>query len=161
MNIQRFNWSNSLRPFLLSFALLLTVSPLNAFSIGWSAVIQSVCYVMLTYILLSKCKDEDFLITASAIVLGRIFLELPVRMLDFNSSRTTLMMSLFPLWNILMTAWYYKCKKKWVSILWVTGCIFFIFWGHGWWIEWCTGKNTTVYHLYIKELTGRSIPYWE
>lgn len=143
-------------PFFLSFSLQLIVTwPMNGFSYGWSSIIVSVTFIMLTYILIDKNEPKDFKNVLWSIIGGKIWLEVLIRMFFFKDSLCSLMLSLFQAWNIIMTAWFYKKRSKTIIAIWIAGWIIFLFWGHMAWQEFVFGKEETFYDMYIHELLDR------
>ena len=74
-------------PFFLSFGLQLIVTwPMNGFSYGWSSIIVSVTFIMLTYILIDKNEPKDFKNVLWSIIGGKIWLEVLIRMFFFKDT---------------------------------------------------------------------------
>ncbi len=148
-------WKTVVCPFLLSFGLLLITSPVNGFSYGWSSIIVSITFIMLTYILIDKNPPEKFKTVLWSILWGRIWMEIPMRIFFFKDSLCSLMLSLFQIWNIVMTAWLYRKKEKMIVVIWIAGWVLFLFWGHMAWQEFVFDREETFYDMYIKELLNR------
>ena len=89
---------------------------MNGFSYGWSSIIVSVTFIMLTYILIDKNEPKDFKNVLWSIIGGKIWLEVLIRMFFFKDSLCSLMLSLFQAWNIIMTAWFYKKRSKTIML---------------------------------------------
>lgn len=155
MKIQ-LRWNLAFRAFILSLLLFLVTSPVNGFSYGWSSIIVSVCFIMLTYILLHDNDEEDtFRTVLWSILLGRLLVDIPLRVISFKDSLCSLMLTVFEVWNILMMAWYYKKKSQTILYIWFIGWAYFLLLGHKQWLEFVSQREETLYDLYISDILNR------
>lgn len=106
---------------------------------GWT---ESVAYFVLTYILLEKYgKPQTFNVPIITIVMfGRIFLELPIRILDFWNSLFSMFIPMIVIASIILAATYYREKRYSVLILSVVILILLNTIGHHFWYDLVTNK---------------------
>lgn len=108
--------------FIFSILLYLICTPLRGIEdIGfvYATIIESVCYVVATYIISKKyitSRKELYLITG-LIVLGRIILEIPIRVSSFESSLISLPSTLIACLSIILTLISFTIKRQSVYIV--------------------------------------------
>ena len=87
---------NDIIIFLLSLTLCLICTPLRALSLYNAAIIESIVYSFITFLLLRKYVDAKYGIIRIilCIILGRIIIELPIRIVDFDKTLLTLMVTI-------------------------------------------------------------------
>lgn len=143
-----FKTRDCIKIFTYSTLLLLLTFPLNGLSFGWSAIIGSLCYVLLAYKALEKYKNFR-LEVIFFILAGRLWLEYPIRVFAFKDTLCSLMVTIFELWNIGMVIWYFKHHKSKVAIIiGIIGWVYFAFFGHPQWLEFAYKKEYSLHDLY-------------
>ncbi len=102
--------------------------------IWWTAAynhavcIESLCYFSLTYYILYKyAKPCTFGIPfVVVVILGRIILELPLRVIDFEGSIESLIRPIASIVGILLSMVYFREKRQWILVLsvmiWILMC---------------------------------------
>lgn len=108
--------------FIYSLLLYLLCTPLRGLAhIGFvnATIIESICYIVATYIVLKKYaipRKELYLITG-LLVLGRIILEIPIRIISFDSSLISLPSTLIACLSIILTSISFAIKRQSVYIV--------------------------------------------
>lgn len=95
----------------------------------WSAIypdstpywVESVGYFMLTYFCLDICRkrtpDIPMWSVISALIFGRILIEIPIRIYDWDGCKGSVMITASCIIAILMSAYCHKLKKPFAFIL--------------------------------------------
>jgi len=101
---------------MLVFCLTFWTAEFTIYAAGWA---ESVAFFVTTYILLSKYAEPRTFAwkTVLAIVLGRIVLELPLRVTEFWSTLFSMFVPMVVVASILLAALYYRDKKSTTLIL--------------------------------------------
>ncbi len=88
----------------------------SIFEEGWT---QSVCFFSLTFILLEKYAktDSGAYYIALFVVLGRIVLEIPIRIMDYFDSLFSILVPIIAIASIVLATICYKEKRTSVYIL--------------------------------------------
>lgn len=122
---------------LLSLTLCLICTPLRALSLYNAAIIESIVYSFITFLLLRKYVDAKYSIIRIilCIILGRIIIELPIRIVDFDKTLPTLMVTIIVILSTILTGLIYSNKKKYVIILSFISWIICAFIGHKVWFD--------------------------
>jgi hypothetical protein len=86
------------------------------YAAGWA---ESIGFFLLTFILLDKYAETDtngvpFVVS---IILGRLLLDAPLRILDYWGSRISLFVTIISVISILLAAAYYRERRNIVLIL--------------------------------------------
>lgn len=100
--------------FLASLVLFLVISPLRRIGLVYASIVETICYAVMTYILLkkySKSLTHAFLI-GGLILLGRVIVEIPLRMKDFEGTLMSLPGTLLACLTIALTVAVFISKKK-------------------------------------------------
>ncbi len=128
---------NDIIIFLLSLTLCLICTPLRALSLYNAAIIESIVYSFVTFLLLRKYVDAKYSIIRIilCIILGRIIIELPIRIVDFDRTLLTLMVTIIVILSTILTGLIYSNKKKYVIILSFISWIICAFIGHKVWFD--------------------------
>ena len=128
---------NDIIIFLLSLTLCLICTPLRALSLYNAAIIESIVYSFITFLLLRKYVDAKYSIIRIilCIILGRIIIELPIRIVDFDKTLSTLMVTIIVILSTILTGLIYSNKKKYVIILSFISWIICAFIGHKVWFD--------------------------
>jgi len=110
---------NYLIVFLYSMLVFLVTCVAGAYSIYAAAGVESFVFMALTYILLQKYDQDNThtIAITSMIIIGRIILEIPVRVFDFVGSLSSMSTTLCCLTGIILGALYYREKRSSVLIL--------------------------------------------
>lgn len=124
---------------MLVFSLTCWTATYTIYAAGWT---EAVAYFVLTYISLEKYgKPGTFgasIITT--IILGRIILELPVRIFDFQDSIFSMFVPIIAIVSIMLGATYYREKRNTVLVLSVIILILLNTLGHHFWYDLVTHK---------------------
>lgn len=117
--------------------LCLICTPLRALSLYNAAIIESIVYSFITFLLLRKYVDAKYSIIRIilCIILGRIIIELPIRIVDFDKTLPTLMVTIIVILSTILTGLIYSNKKKYVIILSFISWIICAFIGHKVWFD--------------------------
>lgn len=102
---------------LLLFLVMSWVHTFQALICGWA---YSVCYFAFTWICLQVFlpkTENKYPIVISAIIIGRIILEIPIRISDFGDSFATLMFPIITIISVLLAAVCYYEKRVSVYVL--------------------------------------------
>ena len=128
---------NDIIIFLLSLTLCFICTPLRALSLYNAAIIESIVYSFITFLLLRKYVDAKYRIIRIilCIILGRIIIELPIRIVDFDKTLSTLMVTIIVILSTILTGLIYSNKKKYVIILSFISWIICAFIGHKVWFD--------------------------
>ena len=100
--------------FLASLVLFLMISPLRGIGFVYASIVETICYAVMAYVLLkkySKSLTHAFLI-GGLILLGRIIVEIPLRMKDFEGTLMSLPGTLLACLTIALTVAVFISKKK-------------------------------------------------
>lgn len=126
--------------FLISLILSCICSPLRSLSIYHSAIIESIIYSFATYLLLKKYSKEhhDIINIIIYIVIGRVIIELPVRLMDFEKTLITLMVTTNVILSIIFTGIIYYSRNTYVTILLLLCESYCVFIGHKNWLNYIT-----------------------
>ena len=104
--------------FLSMLTLLFTfwTAKYTVYAEGWA---QSIAYFALTFMLLNKYESSSSygIPTVISIILGRIILEIPIRIMDFSGSVFSMFVPIVALVSIILGALYFKERKNLVLIL--------------------------------------------
>ncbi len=91
---------------------------LNVYAAGFT---ESVCFYVFTYYALQKFAESDIVnrntAVVTAIIIGRIILEIPIRIDDFEGSFYSLGITIATIVSILLAALCFKEKRSSVFIL--------------------------------------------
>lgn len=124
--------------FLASLLLFLICSPLRGWAYTYASIIETPCYLVMTYIFLSKQAkgNKDVFIILGLIILGRIILELPLRISYFESTLASLPNTLLACLAVALATFVFMAKKKMIvgivsAIIW-SYCVFI---GHEKWLH--------------------------
>jgi hypothetical protein len=102
----------------LLFLLTCWSAGLNLYAAGFT---ESVCFFVLTYYVLQKFAESDIInknaAAVTAIIIGRIILEIPIRIGDFRGSFYSLGITIVTVVSILLAALCFKEKRSSVFIL--------------------------------------------
>lgn len=101
--------------FVSSLLLFLIIgAPLRAWSFVNASIVETTCYAVMTYVVLRKCSKTytDILLSGGLIVLGRIILEIPLRIRDFEITLMSLPNTLLACLTIILTILYFLSKRK-------------------------------------------------
>lgn len=123
-----------LLPFLYSLLVSIIIgAPLRG-TVGfvYSTIIESVFYVVITYFLLKKYSktNQETLYIAGLIILGRIILEMPLRLLDFEHTLVSLPGTLLACSTIILTALVFMIRNIYFLTLSLIVWGYCIFIGH-------------------------------
>lgn len=123
--------------FLISLILYFICTPLRALSIYYSAIIESIAYSFVTFLLLKKYskKPHDIISIILYTVLGRIIFELPIRLVDFEKTLITLMVTISVILSIILTGIIYYKRKSYIIILSLISWGYCVFIGHKSWFD--------------------------
>ena len=123
--------------FLLSLILCLACTPLRAFNLYHAAVIESIVYAFTTYLLLKKYSEKRHGTTSivSYIILGRIIMELPIRLADFDKTLSTLMVTISVMLSIILTGTIYCKRNIYTMALSLVSWGLCVFIGHRMWLD--------------------------
>lgn len=116
--------------------------PLRGFvDVVYGTVIETVCYTFMTYYFLQKKTEKkwDIYIISGLIILGRIILELPLRISNFEDTLISLPNTLLACLAVVLATFVFMAKKKMIvgiasTIIW-TYCVFI---GHEKWLDYIT-----------------------
>ena len=105
--------------FLISVLIYLLTCWTTAYSVyaaGWS---ESIAYFLITYLLMDKYvkPDSSGLSVVSAIILGRIIIMLPLRIMDFREMLPSMFVPLVTIVGIVLGVMCYREKRVVVFIL--------------------------------------------
>lgn len=149
-----------LRVFLYSLLLFLLCSPLRGWSFTYASIVETVCYIALAYIYLSKRAKggKDILIISGLIILGRVILELPLRIRNFEDTLISLPNTLLACLAVVLATFVFMVKKKIIvgiaSIIIWAYCVFI---GHEKWLHyiiWGPVPEVNVSSFVIKTSEG-------
>lgn len=104
----------------ISMLLFLAVSwvhQFQAFVCGWA---HSLCFFVCTWICLQTFLPKNgnkYLPIVAGVIVGRIILEIPLRIIDFSGSYATLMFPIISIISILLAAVCYYEKRVSVYVL--------------------------------------------
>ena len=101
---------------MLVFLLTCWTAKFTVYAAGWA---ESLSYFVLTFVVLRKYAKPDtygwpFVLS---IVLGRLLLEVPVRILDFNGSLFSMFVPMIVVVSILLGAVYFRERRNSVLVL--------------------------------------------
>lgn len=101
---------------MLVFCLTFWTAEYTIYAAGWA---ESVAFFVTTYILLCKYAEPGTFAwkTVLAIILGRILLELPLRITEFWSTLFSMFVPMVVIVSILLAALYYKDKRPLTLVL--------------------------------------------
>lgn len=105
--------------FLMSMLVFILTSWTLAYSHYAASMAESCCFFLLTFHLLeSYAKPNTYGIPyVLAIIVGRIILEMPLRVMEFKDTLPSLFIPMTVIVSILLAALYYKEKRLSVLIL--------------------------------------------
>jgi len=100
----------------LCFLITFWPAKYSIFAEGWT---QSVCYFVLTYILLDKYSEErkQYIPIVLAIIAGRFLIEIPIRIIDFYDSLFSFFVPIIAISSIILSAICYKEKRIAIYIM--------------------------------------------
>lgn len=101
---------------LLLFLITCWTGSYSIYSAGWT---ESICFFVFTLLVLDKLAKPDhysvsFIVT---IIMGRIILEVPLRVFEFRETLFSLFVPIVSIVSILLAAVYHKEKRTSVLIL--------------------------------------------
>ena len=101
---------------ILTFLLTCWTAVYSVYTAGWT---ESVCFFALTYFLLQKYAEQRTNGTpiVASIILGRIILEIPIRINDFMGSLFSLFVPVLVIISIILALICFKEKRASVFIL--------------------------------------------
>ena len=101
---------------MLTFLLTFWTAGYTLYAAAWT---ESICFFVLTFLLLQKyAKPNTFgwpIVTA--VILGRILLELPIRITEFRATLFSLFIPITVISSIVLAAVYYRERRPVVLIL--------------------------------------------
>lgn len=105
--------------FLVSLVIFLVCAPLRFFGLYRAAIIESIVYAFATFFMLSKyaAKPKEVLKVVSVILLGRILLELPIRVINPKGTLISLMVTITVMLSIVLTGIVFYKRKVYVLLL--------------------------------------------
>ena len=121
-----------LAAFVISALLMVVLCPLSAVNLYLTLIIQPIVYFIFTYLVLRKAEKKgcSLLGCAGAVFLGRIAMELPIRIMDFEGTFATILPPVCCMISIVLAYIYYRYKRKAIlfvilgSLIWLY-CIFY------------------------------------
>jgi len=114
------NYKHFLIFFGLSIALFFATAAFNAFrSVYLSLWIDSITFALFTWLSLNKCKDKRIPISLViiAILLGSIIVEIPVRIILYESTYHSLLIPIAKVVSIILTAICFKKRNLAIIII--------------------------------------------
>ena len=126
--------------FLVSLLLSLICAPLRAYDFRIAAIVESIVYAFATFFILSKysTKPKEVISLVSVIILGRILLESPIRVINPEGTLYSLMESIIVLLGIILTGIIYYTRKVYILLLSLTVWGYCAFVGHDNWLIYCS-----------------------
>lgn len=122
-----------LAAFVISALLMVVLCPLNAVNLYLTLIIQPIVYFIFTYLVLHKAEKKGYSLLgcAGSVLLGRIAMELPIRIMDFEQTFSTILPPICCMISILVAYIYYryKCKAILFVILGILIWLYCIFYG--------------------------------
>ena len=101
---------------MLTFLLTFWTAGYTLYAAAWT---ESICFFVLTFLLLQKyAKPNTFgwpIVTA--VILGRILLELPIRIIEFRATLFSLFIPITVISSIVLAAVYFRERRPVVLIL--------------------------------------------
>ena len=101
---------------MLTFLLTFWTAGYTLYAAAWT---ESICFFVLTFLLLQKyAKPNTYgwpIVTA--VILGRILLELPIRITEFRATLFSLFIPITVISSIVLAAVYYRERRPVVLIL--------------------------------------------
>ena len=106
--------------------------PLRGVGFIYSSMAETPCYIILTYLVLRKYAKttKEIVEITGVILLGRIILEIPIRIIDFGPTLMSLPSTLLSCLTILLTALSFATKKIYIYILSLAIWSYCTFFGH-------------------------------
>lgn len=129
----------------------------------YGTMIETICYAFITYFFLQKKakKKEDIYMISGLIILGRIILELPLRISDFEGTLISLPNTLLACLAVVLATFVFMTKKKMIigiaSIIIWSYCVFI---GHEKWLDyiiWGPVPEVNVSSFVIKTSEGDKV----
>lgn len=110
---------NIIISFLLSLLLFLITCWTAAYSLYAASMAETICYFLLTYFILEKyAKPKTYGIPyVIAIIIGRIVLDIPIRVMEFRETLFSLFIPIVVMSSIFLGSLYYKEKNRTVLVL--------------------------------------------
>ena len=101
---------------MLTFLLTFWTAGYTLYAAAWA---ESICFFVLTFLLLQKyAKPDTFgLPIVAAVILGRILLELPIRITEFRATLFSLFIPIAVICSIILAAVYFRERRPVVLIL--------------------------------------------
>ena len=124
--------------FLASLILSLICCLLRAWNLYYAAIVESLIYCCATIFLLNKFSNnrgKEIVYILLAIILGRIILELPLRITDWEGTQMTLMVTVLAVFGIILGGLIYYKKNVYKTILLMACWGSCIFVGHEKWLN--------------------------
>lgn len=123
----------------LSAVLYLLIVPINLINGTISLIASFILYSLFTYFLLKKTMYKSTLKTVIAVILGRIILEIPVRILHFYETLASLGLPICSILGIIAAYVYFLYKNKAIAIIFflIALWLFIVFYGDGIWYQYC------------------------
>ena len=123
--------------FLVSLVLFLVCTPLRAYSLYYGAIIESIVYAFATFFMLPRysTKPKEVLKVVSVILLGRILLELLVRVINPEGSLISLMVTINVMLSIVLTGIVFYKRKVYVLFLSLLAWGYSAIRGHDNWLD--------------------------
>lgn len=121
----------------VSFVLFWIFTPLRAWHLVYASIIETIGYSITTYYLLHKYSksNADIIKIVLCIILGRIALELPIRFVDYDLTRKTLMVVLLAVSSIALTGLSFYVKRAYIVVLSLLLWGYGVFIGHSKWLN--------------------------
>ena len=122
----------------LSALLFLIVCWTAGISFYVSVWVETISYAILTLLLLKRYSQKDFkktCIITSAVIIGHIILQLPVRIFDFNGSAISLLIMINTIISIILATLCYHKRKIYLYVLSIVTMIILNIVAHNAWID--------------------------
>lgn len=105
--------------FLLSLLLFLLTFWTAAYSLYAASMAEAMCFFVLTYFILEKYAEPKTYGTpfVIAIIMGRILLDIPIRVMEFRETIFSLFIPIVVMISIFLAALNFKEKNKIVLVL--------------------------------------------
>lgn len=110
---------NIIVSFLLSLLLFLMTFWIAAYSLYAVSMAEAICYLLLTYYILEKYAKPKTYGThfVIAIIIGRILLDIPIRILEFRETIFSLFIPIVVMTSIFLGSLCFREKSRTVLIL--------------------------------------------
>ncbi len=124
----------------LSIALFFVTTAFNALrSIYLSSWIDSIAFALFTWLSLNKCKNKNIQtsLVVTAIIIGSIIFEIPVRILHYESTCHSLLIPIVKAISIILTAICFHYRKLAIIIASIAVLVLLNTIGQMEWIAFC------------------------